>query len=79
MLRGNWTQARYLFTFSGNEILDLSMGILLPAMPRIWMVREEDYRIHGRAVHGLHSPRPALVRDTVEEQTLIIDVCSYTG
>jgi len=24
-------------------------------------------------------PRPALVRDTVEEQTLIIDVCSYTG
>jgi len=38
MLRRNWIPARSPFWFCCDQVLDIPVGVLLSALPRIWMV-----------------------------------------
>jgi hypothetical protein len=52
MLQRNRTSARSMYRHCRNEVLDVPMGVLLPAVLRIRMVRKQNARIHDRRPHA---------------------------
>ncbi len=51
MLRRNWTQAGSMFGNGRDKVLDVSVGVLLCALPWVWMVRKQDSWIHDSGVN----------------------------